>query len=72
MATTQEHDMIHNAPDWINLKRFNNSLTEVVVRYPDGCPDHVVAGALNIDESEVDILYTQIVLKLRGLMGVAL
>jgi hypothetical protein len=70
--TPQEQDMIHNASDWINLKRFNNSLKDLLVRYPDGCPDHVLAAALNIDETEVDILYTQIVLKLRAFMGVAL
>jgi hypothetical protein len=73
MATTQtEHDLIHNDPDWINLKRFNNSLKELLVRYPDGAPDHVVAAGLNIDETEVDVLYNQIVLKLRQSMGVAL
>lgn len=72
MATTQEQDMIHNVPDWINLKRFNNSLNEVVERYPDGCPDHVIAGGLMIDETEVDILYAQIVVKLRTFMNVVL
>lgn len=64
--------MIHDLPDWINLKRFNNSLIEVLNRYPDGCPDHIVAGALMIEENEIEILYAQIVLRLRGFMGVAL
>lgn len=72
MATLQEHDMIHNDSEWINLKRFNNSVKDVLVRYPDGVPDHVIATALMIDETEVDILYAQIVAKLRGLMGVVL
>jgi hypothetical protein len=70
MATLQDYKMVTEDGDWINLGRFNNSLKELLVRYPDECPNHVIAGALMIDESDVEVLYAQIVVKLRSLMGV--
>lgn len=70
MATLEDYDLIQNDPDWINLKRFGNSLNKLLDRYPEGCPSHVIAGGMMIDESEVDVVYAQIVVKLRRLMGV--
>lgn len=63
--------MILNKPDFINSKRYQNSLAVLMERYPDGtCPDHVIANALMIDEEQVDILYQEAVVSLRELMGV--
>lgn len=62
--------MIETDPDYIASKRFDYSLNKLLERYPDGCPDRIIATALMIDEEEVEILYQNIVLKLRSIMGV--
>lgn len=62
--------LLSSEPDFVNLKRFGYSLRAALRRYPDGCPDHIIAQALMIDESCVTTLYDSIVAKLRGLIGV--
>ena len=63
-------EKILNDTDFINLKRYGYSLAKLMVRYPDGAPDHVIADALLIDESEIDELYRDIVKKLQDHLGV--
>jgi hypothetical protein len=63
--------MLHTNEDFVCAKRFGNSLARLEKRYPDGCPPHVIAGALDIPESQVEPEYEKVVIKLRGLMGVA-
>lgn len=65
-------EMLHEDPSYIALKRFDYSITNLLDRYPSSCPDHVIAAALLISESDVEIEYQRIVLKLRGLMGVSI
>jgi hypothetical protein len=62
--------MLESDPEWIASKRFGHSLTKLMERYPEGCPDRIIAAALMIDESEIEERYKTIVLKLRGHMGV--
>ncbi len=62
--------LIRTDKDFIALKRYEYSLTRLLTKYPEACPDHVIAGALKIDEKEVQVEYERIVAKLRGLMGV--
>jgi hypothetical protein len=70
--TTEEVQMkIQEDPNFVYLKRFEHSIDRLEVRYPDGCPDHVIAQALLITEDDVVSQYNAIVLKLRRLMGVA-
>jgi hypothetical protein len=57
-------------PEFVNAKRFNNSLSELEKRYPDGCPDHVIASALVIPEEWVKPHRLQVARELRKLMGV--
>lgn len=65
-------EKIQTDPDFVNARRFGNSLTALEERYKDedGCPDHVIASALMIPEGELETEMARIVLKLRGLMGV--
>lgn len=63
--------MLHTDEDFVCAKRFGNSLTRLEKRYPDGCPMHVIAGALDIPEAQVEVEYEHVVIKLRSLMGVA-
>lgn len=37
-------------------------------RYPDGCPDRIVANALGLSSEELEELYNDIVTKLRRKM----
>lgn len=58
--------------DYCLLSRFGHSVTRLAERYErtEGCPDHLVAAALRISETEIAAEYQRIVLKLRELMGV--
>ena len=51
--------------DWIYCPRFNNSISCLLDRYPDGVPERIIAQVLLITEEEVEALYQGIVLKLR-------
>jgi hypothetical protein len=57
-------------PDFISLRRYNNSLKRLMERYPDGCPTHIVASALEITEDELETRYQKIVTTLKTRMGV--
>jgi hypothetical protein len=63
-----EKDRVHSDPDYIGIKRFQNSLEALLQRYPEGCPDHIVASALMITEEEAEAIYAEIVKKLKGLI----
>lgn len=57
--------MIQQNPDYIALRRFNHSLTKLLKRYPDGCPNHVIAAALALTEDEMKVLYEGLIQKLK-------
>jgi hypothetical protein len=57
-------------PDFIAIKRYSNNISALVKRYPEGCPIHIIAQALEITEEEVEIRYQQIISCLRTLIGV--
>jgi hypothetical protein len=69
MTTAQAKALIESDPDFIYSKRFNYSLKELQLRYPDGCPDRIIAAVLMITEDDVEAVYQKIVLKLRNCMG---
>jgi hypothetical protein len=56
--------------DYICLKRFEFSLARLLERYPEGCPDRIVAQALLMTEDQVREMYENVVVKLRQLMNV--
>lgn len=61
---------VSSDPDYIALARYDNSLTKLLERYPDGCPDHVAAKALGLTEEEYQARYEAIVARIRaGLTG---
>jgi hypothetical protein len=63
-------DLLNTDEDFVFNKRFGNSVKKLENRYPDGCPIHIIANALNISQEEVVAEYQRVVLKLRALMGV--
>lgn len=72
MTQTEAKKKVRNDPDYINLKRFNYSLKELLERYPEGAPDRLIAQALMMSEDELESLYNSIVLKLRNAMNVTI
>jgi hypothetical protein len=70
VTTSQAKQLIESDPDFIYSKRFNYSLAELQKRYPDGCPDRIIAAVLMITEDDVEAIYQKIVVKLRNAMGV--
>lgn len=63
---TDDDIKLQRDPDWIYIKRYNNSLEELLRRY-DGevVPDRVIAAALNCSEAEVERLYQSCITKLQ-------
>jgi hypothetical protein len=70
MNSIEAKKRVETDPDFIALKRFDFSLEKLLERYPDGCPDRIIANALLIPEHEVEELYQSAIIKLRGIMGV--
>lgn len=56
--------------DFVNLRRFDFSIKEVMKRYPEGAPDRLIAQALGLGEDEIETRYQEIVGTLRDLMKV--
>ena len=72
MTTSELRRLLEEDPDFIYLKRFDYSLKKLLERYPDGCPDRIIANALLMTEDDIQALYEKIVIKLRNAMGVSL
>jgi hypothetical protein len=56
---------IEQDEDFVNIKRFDYSLKKLLERYPEGAPVSVMAQALMIPEEELEIMYQNILSKLR-------
>ena len=61
---------LQSEEDFIPLKRFSFSLKALLDRYPDGVPDRIIAQSLLVDEDQVEVLYQEVVEKLRVIMKV--
>jgi len=72
MTTAEVQKMLQEDESYVYMKRFDFSIEKLEARYPDGCPDHVIAQALMITEDDVERMYQSIVAKLRTAMGVSL
>jgi DNA-binding NarL/FixJ family response regulator len=70
MTPEEIQNRLETDPDFVVLKRFGYSLEAVLERYPEGCPNRIVAQALSIPEETLPDYYAQVVEKLRILMGV--
>ncbi len=47
-----------------------SNIDQLMTKYPNGCPDHVIAKKLGITEKELNDRYEQIIACLRKRMGV--
>ena len=64
------NNMVSDQDDFILLRRYNYSLQKLVDKYPDGCPDHIIATALGVDEAAVKERFAKIIACLRDRIGV--
>lgn len=70
MADPQEFARrVSDDEDFIALKRFGYSVASLRERYPDGCPNHIIASALLVTEEGVDQLWDSAVAHLREILG---
>jgi hypothetical protein len=65
MSIDEIKQRIAKDPDFINLKRFDYSLKKLLERYPEGAPVNVISQALMIPEEDLEVLYENILVKLR-------
>jgi hypothetical protein len=65
MTLEEIKDKINTEPDYIYSKRFDFSLKKLIDRYPEGAPNRVIAQVLQMTEEEVEVLYQQLLTKLR-------
>lgn len=71
MPTSDEaHELIEFEPEYVYSRRHGDSLTRLLERYPDGCPNHIAAQVLLMTEEEVEQIYDGAVAKLRDFMRV--
>jgi hypothetical protein len=70
MTTTEAQKQLVVNPDFVNLKRYDYSLTKVLDNFPQGCPDKLIAQALLITEDDVSAMKDSITRKLRSAMKV--
>lgn len=72
MMMNDVRDLVETRSNFIYAKRFDNSLKKLLVRYPDGVPDRIIAQALLVTEEELERMWENIIQKLRKSMGVDL
>lgn len=70
MTVEETRRKIAEDPDYVNIKRFGNSLNKVLERYPEGAPTKVIAQAMLMTEQEVEEMYQKVVVKLRRALKV--
>jgi hypothetical protein len=70
MTTAEAKDRLEKDPDFVNLKRFDYSVSQLLEKYPQGCPERVIAQALLITDDDVKTLDRVITRKLKRIMGV--
>lgn len=58
-------EKINTDLDYIYSKKFNNSLAEIIKKYPDGVPDNIIAKVLKIKTSQFNTIFNKILSKLR-------
>lgn len=70
MTDDELKHLVVTDPNFINLKRFNFSIEELLKRYETGVPDHIIANGLMISEHKLNTYYKEIIEKLRILLKV--
>lgn len=70
MSEEPDNSLIQTDSDYINVRRYKNSLKVVELRYPNGCPDHIVAACLNMSEEQINEKYLGIILLIKKELGI--
>lgn len=70
MTHEEAKKLVEIDPEFIYSKRFENSLEKCLDRYPDGAPAKVIAHCLMMTEEEVEVVFQEVIVKLREIMKV--
>lgn len=65
LTTNKALRLINEAPDFVCLKRFGYSLKKLLMRYPEGVPDKLIAQALMVPEEYLPELWNDIINRLK-------
>lgn len=65
-----EKDRIYEDPDYVAVRRYGHSMKKVEARYPQGCPDHIIAACLDITEERLNESYQKIIASIKTAIGV--
>ncbi len=57
--------LIDTDVDFIAIRRFDFSLKKLLERYPDGVPTRIICTALQMDETQVEDMYQELLAKLK-------
>jgi len=68
MDTNEIKERLQSDPDFINIKRFDYSMKKLLERYPDGAPPNVIAQGLMMTEEELEVMYQNILGKMREII----
>ncbi len=68
LSDEEKKTRIQDDPDFINAPYFKHSLKELLSKHPDGISDDRIAKYLMMEESELDVEYNDIIMKLRGIL----
>jgi hypothetical protein len=63
-----EPNRIEDEEDYISSSRYDNSIKKIREKYPNGCPDHVIATVLEQTEEWVKKMYQKVISNLRKRM----
>jgi hypothetical protein len=69
MTAAQAKALLDQDPDFVVAKRHDYSLAKLIERYPDGCPDRLIAAVLLMTEDDVAERRAQIIATLRQAVG---
>jgi hypothetical protein len=70
MKTKEVLRRINEEPDFVYLEKFDNSLSKVLDKFPDGAPNKLICKALMMTEEEVEETARSAIMKIREALGV--
>jgi len=65
-----ENSRLETEEDFIHAPRYGNSIKTIREKYPNGCPDHLIASVMQQKEEEIQKRYLEIISCLREKMKV--
>lgn len=58
-------EKINSDPDYIYCKKYNNSISEILKKHPNGIPDNIISKVLRLKPNQLSIIFSKILAKLK-------